>query len=91
MKPRSATVASRAVALLVLPLALGSVAWADNGSPLVDAVEAKNREAVVALLDLSPLASAWTRDAADAFWTAHRERIDDVVKRRGARPAEDAA
>ena len=36
-------------------------------------------------------ASAWTRDAADAFWTAHRERIDDVVKRRGARPAEDAA
>ena len=51
----------------------------------------RSTRAVVALLDLSPLASAWTRDAADAFWTAHRERIDDVVKRRGARPAEDAA
>jgi ankyrin repeat protein len=51
MKPRSAPVASRALALLVLPLALGSIAWADDGSPLVSAVEAKNREAVVALLD----------------------------------------
>jgi hypothetical protein len=44
--------------------------------------------AIVALLDLSPLASAWTRDDADAFWAAHGPRIDDVVKRRGA---EDAA
>jgi len=51
----------------------------------------RSTRAIVALLELSPLASGWTRDAADAFWAAHHDRIDDVVKRRGARPAEDAA
>ena len=51
----------------------------------------RSTRAIVALLDLSPLASAWTRDDADAFWATHHERIDDVVKRRGARPAADAA
>ncbi|HWG30951.1 MAG TPA: ankyrin repeat domain-containing protein [Steroidobacteraceae bacterium] len=81
MKPRSATVASRAVALLLLPLALGSVAWADNGSPLVDAVEAKNREAVVALLDKGVDVRQRSADGTTALhWAAHYDDRD-LVKR----------
>ena len=51
----------------------------------------QSTRAIVALLERSPLAGAWTRDEADAFWTAHRARIDDVVNRRGRRADEDAA
>ena len=46
---------------------------------------------IVALLDRSPLAGAWTHDDADAFWTDHRARIDDIVIRRGQRADEDAS
>ena len=44
-----------------------------------------------ALLERSPLARAWTRDDADAFWAAHRDRIDDLVRRRGERADDSAA
>ena len=46
---------------------------------------------IVELLERSPLAGAWTRDDADAFWAAHRGRIDDIVARRGQRTSEGAA
>jgi uncharacterized protein len=81
MKPRSAPVASRALALLVLPLALGSIAWADDGSPLVSAVEAKNREAVVALLDKGVDVRQRSADGTTALhWAAHYDDRD-LVKR----------
>ena len=51
----------------------------------------QSTRAIVALLDRSPRAGAWTRDDAEAFWAAHRERIDELVERRGSRGAEDAA
>ena len=50
----------------------------------------QSTRAIVALLERSALAGAWTRDDADAFWAAHRNRIDDLVRRRGAR-ADDSA
>jgi serine/threonine protein kinase len=45
---------------------------------------------IVELLERSPLARAWTKDDADAFWAAQRARIDDIVVRRGQRAAEAA-
>ena len=51
----------------------------------------QSTRAIVALLERSPLARAWTRDDADAFWAAHRDRIDDLVRRRGERADDSAA
>jgi serine/threonine protein kinase len=51
----------------------------------------QSTRAIVALLERSPLARAWTRDDADAFWAAHRDRIDDLVRRRGQRADDGAA
>jgi hypothetical protein len=46
---------------------------------------------VVMLLDRSPLARAWAPDDADAFWAAHKERLEELVRRRGERTSETPA
>jgi tRNA A-37 threonylcarbamoyl transferase component Bud32 len=44
----------------------------------------QSTNAIVSLLERSPLASAWTRADADAFWATHQIRIEDIVQRQGA-------
>ena len=80
MKSRSATVTARAAALLALPLAFGSMtAWADDG--LVNAVEAKNHDAVTALLDKGADVRQRSADGTTALhWAAHYDDRD-LVKR----------
>ncbi len=85
MKSRSAPVVSRAVALLALlalPLAFGSMtAWAGDDSPLVDAVEAKNHDAVIALLYKGVDVRQRSADGTTALhWAAHYDDRD-LVKR----------
>jgi uncharacterized protein len=84
MRPRSATVATRAVALLIVTLALGSVAWADDGSPLVDAVQAKDHDTVIALLDKGADVRQRSADGTTALhWAAHyddRELVKRLLK-----------
>jgi uncharacterized protein len=79
MKPRSAPVA--AVTLFALTAVFGAAAWADDGSPLVDAVQAKNREAVVALLDKGVDVHQHSTDGTTALhWAVHYDDRD-LVKR----------
>jgi ankyrin repeat protein len=82
MIPTPARVATRAIALLALPVAFASAAaWADDGSPLVDAVEAKNSEAVVALLDKGVDVRQRGADGTTALhWAVHYDDRD-LVKR----------
>jgi hypothetical protein len=44
----------------------------------------QSTNAIVALLERSPLAGSWTRADADAFWATHKTRIEDMVQRQGA-------
>jgi hypothetical protein len=37
------------------------------------------------------LARAWAPDDADAFWAAHKERLEELVRRRGERTSETPA
>ncbi len=42
---------------------------------------------ILALLDRSPLAHAWSPADADLFWMTHRARIEAIVRARGEGPA----
>ena len=85
MKLRSASIAVRAVALLALPAAFSSAAvWADEGSDLVDAVQTRNREAVVSLLDKGTDVRQRSVDGTTALhWAVHyddRELVKRLLK-----------
>ena len=43
----------------------------------------QSMEEIVTLLERSPVARAWTRQDADLFWTTHKTRIEEIVRRRG--------
>ena len=91
MKSRLAPTTVRIIALLALPAAFGSAgAWADDGSPLVDAIQTKNREAVVALLDKGVDVRQRGVDGTTALhWAVHyddRELVKRLLKA-GADPS----
>ncbi len=82
---KHAAVAVRVVALLATPAAFGSaVAWADDGSPLVDAIQSKNRETVVSLLDKGVDVRQKSADGTTALhWAVHyddRELVKRLLK-----------
>ena len=91
MKRRFVPAAVRAAAVLAFPAILGSaIAWADGGSPLVDAVQSRNREAVVALLDKGVDVRQRSADGTTALhWAAHyddHELVKHLLKA-GADPS----
>ena len=79
MKRRSPTAAT--VTLLAALVVACSAALADEASPLVDAVQAKNREAAVALLDKGVDVRQRSADGTTALhWAVHYDDRD-LVKR----------
>jgi len=90
MKHRLASAAVHAIALLALPAVFGATAWAADGSPLVDAVQARDSEAVVSLLDKGVDVRQRSADGTTALhWAAHyddRELVKRLLKA-GADPS----
>jgi uncharacterized protein len=83
MTAKSAPVAASVFAALAI--ALGSAAaWADDGSPLVDAVQAKDSEAVVTLLNKGVDVRQRSADGTTALhWAVHyddRELVKRLLK-----------
>src|SRR5215831_10369806 len=70
-----------ALSLLVPGMLVCSAAWADQGSSLVDAVQAKDHDAVVSLLDKGVDVHQRSADGTTALhWAAHYDNRE-LVKR----------
>jgi ankyrin repeat protein len=82
MKPTSSTRVAAPALAAMLAISLGSAAaWADDASPLVDAVEAKNSQAVADLLNKGVDVHQRSADGTTALhWAVHYDDRD-LVKR----------